>query len=67
MITRLVLSLKEAANPQDSIWSCGTGQVGTVRFARHTISGTEGGGGDIVLGSLPSERNSGLPRSYGQS
>lgn len=52
MIVRLILSLKEAADPQDSIWSCGTGQVGTVRFARNTISGTEGGGGDIALGRL---------------
>ena len=51
MITRLILSLKKVANPQDSIWSLsGAGQRETIRFARYTISGAEGGGGDIALG-----------------
>jgi len=61
MVTRLILSLRKAANPQDSIWSRGTGQVETVRFARDTISGTGGGGGDIALGHLSSGGSSGLP------
>jgi len=61
MVTRLILSLRKAANPQDSIWSRGTGQVDTVRFARDAVSGTEGGGGDIALGHLSSGGSSGLP------
>ena len=68
MITRLILSLKKAANPQASIWSLsGTGQLETARFASHTIGGTEGEGGDIVLGHLSSERRSGLSRNHDQS
>ena len=66
MITRLVLSLRKAADPQDPIWSLGgTGQVDNVRFTRHAISGTEGGGGDIALGHLSLGRSSGFPRSHG--
>jgi len=42
MITHTWYCLK-AANPQDSVWSCSTGQAETVRFARNAISGTEGG------------------------
>jgi hypothetical protein len=68
MITRLILSLNKAANPQDSIWSFGgTGQEDTVRFARYTIGGTERRGGDIALGHLSSEGRSGLLRSHDQS
>ena len=67
MITRLILSLRKAANPQDSIWSLGgTGQADTVGFARDTTSGTEGGGGDIALEHLSLGRSSGLPRSHGR-
>ena len=53
MITHLILSLKRAVSPQDSIWS---GQLDTVRFARHIISGAKGRGGDIALGCLSSEK-----------
>ncbi|KAF9643489.1 hypothetical protein BDM02DRAFT_3264071 [Thelephora ganbajun] len=65
MVTRLILSLKKAANPSysQSLWgSNNTAQVESARFAHHTIGGTERGGGDIVLRHLSTDK-SGLARS----
>ena len=66
LITRLMLSLRKAANHQDSIQSLGgTVQADNVRFACNAISGTEGGGGEIALEYISSGRSSGLPQSHG--
>ena len=65
-VTRLVLSLKKAANSPGSLWSLsGTGQIESARFARRTVGGTERGG-NIVLGYLSSEGSSSF-RSDDQS
>ena len=65
-VTRLVLSLKKAADAPGSLWSLsGTGQIESVRFARRTVEGTERGG-NISLGHLSSEGGS-SPRSGYQS
>ena len=42
MVTRLILSLKKAANSPSTIWSAG--QVSGMMFAQRTIGGTEHGG-----------------------
>ena len=61
MITRLILSLKKAANSPSMVWSSGgTGQVDSVRFARRTAGGAERGSGDIVLRHLSSEGSDSL-------
>ena len=49
MITRLIISLKKAANPLESVWSAG--QMASVRFARRTIGGSERGGA-VALGNF---------------
>ena len=59
VITRLIVSLKKAVNPSDSVWSAG--RLATVGFAQRTI-----GDGVVVLGNLSSEGGSGLPRSDDQ-
>jgi len=63
MITRLILSLKKAV---DSV-SGNARQLQTIRFARHTIGGTERvRGGDMALGDLSSEGTSGSSRNDDQ-
>lgn len=64
MITRLIVSLKKAVKPQDSIWSAG--RLASVRFARYSIGGSERGDG-VALGDLSSEGESSLSRSDGRS
>ena len=44
MTTRLILSLKKAANGPSTVWSAG--QVSSIKFARRTIGGT-GRDGDV--------------------
>ena len=50
MITRLMLSLKKAANASRSVWvsNHSSRTVETIRFAQQTIGGAEYGG-DIAL------------------
>jgi len=60
MITRLILSLRKAVNSVSN----GAGQLGVVRFAQHTVGGSERiGGGDMALRNISSEGTSVLPRS----
>ena len=57
MVTRLMLSLKKAAN--SPVWSFGdTGRLESIRFARNTIGGTNVAGGNISLGRVSSKRQS---------
>ena len=57
MVTRLMLSLREAANAPGSIWGLSNvHQLESLRFAQYTVGGSELGGGDIALGNLPSGR-----------
>ena len=55
MVTRLILSLKKAANSPSTIWSAG--QVSSMMFARRTIGGTEHGG-DVPLRTFVRRRRS---------
>jgi hypothetical protein len=55
MITRLILSLKKATTTPGTMWSAG--QVSSIKFARRTIGGTEGGG-DVPLSPLVGGRRS---------
>ena len=50
MVTRLILSLKKTRNSSESVWSAG--QLESLRFAEHTIGGTERRGGHIALRRL---------------
>ncbi|KAF9783419.1 hypothetical protein BJ322DRAFT_1070696 [Thelephora terrestris] len=54
MITRLMLSLKKAANTPGPIWGT-NGQLESVRFARRTFGGTERRNDDIAMRPLTSE------------
>ena len=56
MITRLIVSLKKAANHKNSRWT-GTGQTGSVGLARHTIGGSERGDA-VALKNLSPEGGS---------
>jgi len=69
LITRMILSLKKAANSPDSVWSSGGAAQprSTVVFSHHTIGGSERGGDNIALGHLPPEGGTGLPQSRDQS
>jgi hypothetical protein len=63
MVTRLMLSLKKAANAPTSVWSLADApQPGSVRFAHHTIGGTERPEGDISMRNLSMQSTSGLPQ-----
>ena len=55
MINRLILSLKRAGNPSDSAWGSSVGQLGSIRFARRTVGGSERRGDDIFLRNLSLE------------
>ena len=65
MVTRLILSLKEAAVSPGSIWTAGQ-LVTTVRFAERTVGGS-GRRGDISLKDLSSGGSSGLESSFPRS
>ena len=65
MITRLILSLKKAANSLSSV-SSSAGQPEAARFLQHTVGGIERVGGDMALRDLPGEGTSSLPRSDDQ-
>ena len=57
MVTRLMLSLREAANAPGLIWGLSNvHQLESLRFAQYTVGGSELGGGDIALGNLSSGR-----------
>ena len=57
MVTRLMLSLREAANTPGSMWSLSDAyRLESVMFARSTVGGSERGGSDIAMGNLSSER-----------
>jgi len=56
MITRLMLSLKRAATPSDTVWSFdGGAHREDIRFARRTIGGSERVEGGIAMKHLPSK------------
>ena len=55
MVSRLILSLKKTANSSSTVWSAG--QVSSIKFARHTIGGTERRD-DVPLRSFVGERGS---------
>ena len=68
MTTRLMVSLRKAADASGSTESSGsTTDMESIRFARDTTGGTESGGSDIALRDMSSEGRIGLPRSYGQN
>lgn len=59
MVTRLMLSLKRVANSPGSMWSFhNTVQPDTIRFAGHTMSGTEFSDDSYDLKNLPSKNKS---------
>ena len=64
MINRMILSLKKAGSSPNSEQSpSGADQLGSIRFARRTIGGSERGGSDVFLGNLASGKGD-LPWSY---
>ena len=60
MVTRLILSLKKAANYPGSIWDSSVGQLETAVFAQRTIGGSERGG-NVALSDTPLGGRSGSP------
>jgi len=54
MVTRLILSLKRAANPSDTIWSFDDGaHREDIMFASRTIGGSERVDGGIAMRHFP--------------
>ena len=55
MVTRLIISLKKAVEAPKQMWNGTESKVGSFRFARGTIGGTEYQlGGDVALGNISS-------------
>lgn len=67
MATRLMLSLKRAARSPDSVWSLNSAAPSeTLRFAHHTIGGTDRGDDGIALKHLSSKGKALHPQSDDQ-